>query len=298
MKRVKLISLFVFCLLIAVTGRGQISAKPANIWQCDDFQQFTESMPSDSGYIVFSYDDGTAENYCAWQLAGNMNAVKFRMQSYLYPASIVGARVYVGDGSYPLGGNILHQPFLVSVYDSDGENGFPGTLIDSVSATVNNYGWVTVTGLNAFVTADFFIVITQLSNAPDCIPIGVDETAPKVSQSYSRNFVIGNAWVLSSYQDLMINALISTNVGLEEPQASEEVKIWPNPADEIVKFELNVPLKTLALINSSGLTLLEENIISQTFFSVNTSFYLSGVYHIRFTAAGGDFFIRKLVVMH
>ncbi len=296
MKSMKWIYLLIFCLVITNTGRGQISAIPANTLQSNDFQLFPELLPTDSGYIIYAYDDGIAENYCAWQLAGNMNAVKFLLHSNA--ASIAGARVFVGDGSYPAGGNILNQPFLVSVYSSDGENGFPGTLIDSVSATVNNFGWVTVTGLNAFVTADFYISITQLSDAPDCIPIGMDETAPKVYQSYSRNVLFENPWVLSPYQDLMINALIITNVGFEEVQASEEVKLNPNPADETVKIEFFVPMKSIALVNSSGQTILEKNITNQPSFSVNTSSYLSGVYYIRFTTTGGDSFIRKLVVVH
>jgi len=298
MESMKWIYLLFICLFITVTGRGQFPATSVNSnqGQSSELQHFPELLPADSGYVIYVYDDGIAENYCAWQLAGNTNAVKFLLHSNA--ASIVGARVFVGDGSYPAGGNILNQPFLVSVYSSDGENGFPGTLIDSVSATVTNYGWVTVTGLNAFVTADFYVSITQLSDAPDCIPIGVDETAPKVYQSYSRNVLFGNPWILSPYQDMMINALISTNVGLEEVQASEEVKISPNPADETVKIEFSVPMKSIALINSSGQTLLIENITNQPSFSVNTSFYLSGIYYIRFTTAGGDSFIRKLVVVH
>jgi hypothetical protein len=296
MKSMKWISILVFCLFIAVSGHGQISATPANTEESNDSQYFPQMLPADSGYIIYTYDDGIAENYCAWLLAGNMMSVKFNLQSTA--ASIVGARVYVGNGSYPVGGNILNQPFLVSVYAQDGANGLPGTFIDSVSATITNYGWVTVTGLHAFVTSDYFIVITQLSNEPDCIPIGVDESLPKVNRSYKRNVQVGNTWVLSQYQDLMINALISTTLGLGEPQASAEVKISPNPANETAKFEFNIPLKSMVLLNSSGQTLLEENITNQPSFFIKTTFYLSGVYYIRFTTADGDSFIRKLVVVH
>lgn len=298
MKSMKGICLLVFCLILSVTGSGQNTATFAgsNTGLSSDIQYYPDLLPADSGYIIYVYDDGIAENYCAWQLAGNMMAVKFILQSY--SASIVGARVFVGDGSYPSGGNILNVPFRVSVFASDGENGTPGTLIDSVSATVTSYGWVTVTGLNAYVTDDFFIAITQLSNSPDCIPIGVDETAPKVNQSYTRNVIGGNPWVLSPYQDLMINALISTNVGLDDTPASAYVKICPNPANETLKLEFSTPMKTLTLINSAGQILLEENSANQPSIFINTSFYLSGVYYIRFDTANGDSFTRKLVVLH
>ena len=117
------ICLIVFCTFLHGTGIAQISAANAKIDQDPDVQQFPELLPADSGYIVYTYDDGTAETYCAWQVAGNMMAVKFILNSNA--ASIVGARVFVGDGSYPAGGNILNQPFLVSVYASDGLNGLP-----------------------------------------------------------------------------------------------------------------------------------------------------------------------------
>ncbi len=296
MKSMLGICLIVFCTFLNGNGIAQISATNAKIDQDPDVQQFPELLPADSGYIVYTYDDGTAENYCAWQVAGNMMAVKFILNSNA--ASIAGARVFVGDGSFPAGGNILNQPFLVSVYASDGLNGLPGTLIDSVSAIVTNYGWVKITGLKAFVNSDFYISITQLSDSPDCIPIGVDETAPKVSQSYARNVINGNPWVLSPYQDLMINALISTNVGLDEPQASEEVKIYPNPANESVKIEFSIPMKTITLKNASGKIVLSQKITNQPAYFINTSSMLSGIYFISFDAANGDSLTRKFVVLH
>jgi len=273
-----------------------MSLNPPEIQQNEDSQLQQYRQVADSGYMILTYDDGVAENYCAWQLAGNMMAVKFNLQSY--SGVVKGARVYVGDGSYPVGGNILNQPFLVSLYDSDGANGMPGTLVDSVLAVVNNYGWVTVTGLWATVSHPFYIAITQLSNAPDCIPIGVDETTPKVYQSYARNVLSGNPWVSCPYQDLMINALVSTTVGMDELKASEEVIVSPNPADNSVRLEFPSDIKSISVFNSSGQKVIQSDIENQTSLSLNTSFYLSGVYYIRFSAANGDSFIRKLVVVH
>jgi hypothetical protein len=280
MKSMKWISILVICLLTDVSVSGQISATSANAnsGQSSEIQNLPGLLPADSGYVIYTYDDGIAENYFAWQMSGNMNAVKFLLQSEA--ATIVGARVFVGDGSYPAGGNILNQPFLVSVYASDGENGLPGTLIDSVSASVTNYGWVMVKGLNAFVTADFFIAITQLTNAPDCIPIGVDETAPKVSQSYARNMISGNSWVLSPYQDLMINALISTNVGLEEVPAAA-VKIYPNPASNYITIDLDFPFDLLEVYSGTGNKLKEIKVERKSALTIDISLWESGLYSLR-----------------
>jgi hypothetical protein len=128
------------------------------------------------------YDDGGAENFAAWQLPGNMNAVRYTPKGY--PAQVLGGKFYVGEGSFPAGGNIMGAPFVAAVFAADGTNGLPGTLLDSVSATVTNYGWVTVTGLDANITSgDFYLAMVQGSMSPNCAPIGVDANLPKVTRA-------------------------------------------------------------------------------------------------------------------
>ncbi len=163
-------------------------------------------LPSVSNELI--YDDGTAENYAVWNVAGNMNAVKFTPDSY--PARVSGAKIYVGDGSSPAGGVFMGSSFYVLVKTPDA-NGLPGTTIDSVAAMVNNLGWVNVAALNATVTSgDFFIVIIQTSAWPNSAPLGVDETPPLVNKSYSRDVGNGGEWEVSAYQDFMIRAIVSS----------------------------------------------------------------------------------------
>jgi hypothetical protein len=155
------------------------------------------------------YDDGTAENFAAWQLAGNLNAVKFTPEGY--PATVVGGLFYVGDGSFPAGGNIIGSTFTVRVFDDDGTGGLPGTDLsgDGVVAEVMAPGWVTVTGLNVTIASgSFYLAMEQGTNEPNCAPIGVDETLPKAYKSYSKFVTAGGDWVLSAYQDFMIHAIV------------------------------------------------------------------------------------------
>jgi hypothetical protein len=158
------------------------------------------------------YDDGTAENFSAWAQPGNMNAVKFTPAGY--PAEVQGGRVFVGDGSFPAGGNFIGQSFKMIVMRADGAAGMPGTRVDSVDVTANNFGWVDFSDLHATIAAgDFYMVMVQGSAAPNCVPVGVDETAPTAHKSYARNVVAGSAWGISPYQDLMIRAIVSSPVG-------------------------------------------------------------------------------------
>ena len=171
------------------------------------------------------YDDGGAENYASWQLPGNVNAVKFTPKGY--PATVIGGKYFVGDGSFPIGGNIIGSHFVAAVYDDDGANGLPGTLLDSITVYVNNYGWVDASGLSANVTAgDFYLGMIQGTMSPDCAPIGVDATLPKAYKSYSRNVVAGEPWILSPYQDFMIHAIVSSPIGGDDsPMASGNILI-------------------------------------------------------------------------
>jgi hypothetical protein len=161
-----------------------------------------------AGPYEMLYDDGTAENYAAWQMPGNLNAVKFTPEGY--PATVMGAKVFVGDGSFPAGGSVLGTTFSVKVFAADA-NGMPGAMLDSTQATVDALGWVSVGGLSAVVSSgDFFVAMEQGTMSPNCAPIGVDETQPKAYKSYSRNVVSGGNWVVSPYQDFMMHAIVSS----------------------------------------------------------------------------------------
>jgi len=245
-------------------------------------------------YIHLLYDDGTAENFAAWQFAGNMNAVKFHSQ-FGYPLVVSGAAIYVGEGTFPAGGNPLGQPFAISVFLADGDGGMPGTFIDSVNTTLANLGWVTVLGLNATVFSDFYIVMTQLSNSPNCVPIGVDETMPKAYRSYSRNILFGNEWALSPYQDFIIHALVSTNVGANE-SAKDALKISPNPSNGNVNLATVKPIKGIHIYSVSGKLFHVYQNLEETDLTLNLAGCSNGMYIIRVDFTDGETMLRKLVI--
>jgi hypothetical protein len=156
------------------------------------------------------YDDGDADDFFVWANPGCLSANKF--SPFGYPFIVTGGKVYVGDGSFP--GPFLGVTFRVLVYDDDGDNGLPGTALDSIDVTVANYGWVEFEGLTTEVNeGDFYLAIKQLTSPPDAAPVGVDLDNPTYSVSYS-NF--NGEWLLSPLQDLMIRAWI---IGYFAPQS-------------------------------------------------------------------------------
>jgi len=160
------------------------------------------------------YEDGEADDYTIWSQSGGAVAVRFTPVGY--PATAIGGRIYVGDGSFPAGGSFLGSEMAVGVIDDDGADGLPGTILDSTIITVDNYGWVEYYDIFdiTFEEGDFYLVMWQLGDNTNSAPVGVDTDAPIVYQSYNK-LPGTNTWSLSPYQDFMIRAYVDgPNLGV------------------------------------------------------------------------------------
>ena len=177
------------------------------------------------GPYEISYDDGTANDFVTWSAPGNATAVKFTPAGY--PATVTGGRMFVGDGTFPDGANFLGSQFAIGVLDDDGPNGMPGTVLDSIVVDVNNYNWVQFEGMNATIAdGDFYLVMWQLTFAPNAAPIGVDNDLPTAYRSYVKYGA--NDWMVSPYQDLMLRAIVSgPNAGVMANNSSAGRMIHP-----------------------------------------------------------------------
>ncbi|NOY50873.1 MAG: hypothetical protein GXO88_09980, partial [Chlorobi bacterium] len=160
-----------------------------------------------AGPYTIIYTDDSAEEYAAWIQPGGAVAVKFTPAGY--PATVTGGKLYVGDGMFPEGGSWLGTEIAVGVIDDDGTNGMPGTVLDSVIVTVDNFGWITFKDsfYSLFNDGDFYIAMWQLGVAPNVAPIGIDTDFPIVYRSYAKQ--AGGDWFTSPYQDYMIRADVS-----------------------------------------------------------------------------------------
>ncbi|MDZ7742105.1 MAG: carboxypeptidase regulatory-like domain-containing protein [Bacteroidota bacterium] len=174
------------------------------------------------------YDDGSADDYLVYSVAGNAHAVKFTPAGY--PATIMGGSVFVGDGSFPVGSDFLGSTFGMALIDDDGTDGMPGTVLDSIEVEVDNYGWIDFADLNATITdGDFYLAMFQGSTPPNAAPIGIDQTIPTVYRSYT--FIGGgaNIWSLSAYQDFMIRAIVAGPQSGDDVVLSTETVYPPKP---------------------------------------------------------------------
>jgi hypothetical protein len=169
-----------------------------------------------SDFYIIAYDDGMADEVTAWPQGGNMNAVKFTPAGY--PAKVYGAELNIYDGSWPQGNSLA--PYHVAIYDDDGINNMPGSELAITEVIPYGYDWVFAdfSGSGVIVNdGDFYIVMIQGGDFPDCAPIAVDTTNP-LYRSYSKNVTGGEEWTEAGYNDFMIRSYIysppdKTNTG-------------------------------------------------------------------------------------
>ena len=182
----------------------------AEVMDNDTWCEITWTLPE--GPYEIMMDDGEADDFFVYAHGGSWNAVKFTPAGY--PATVIGGCFNVGDGSFP--GPFLGSEFGVAVFDDDGPNGFPGTMLDSSGVTVNNSGWVNLDWLNAQITdGSFYLAMYQDGNVPHVAPIGVDTDNPTYFRSYTK-FQAGT-WNLSPLQDFMMRAWVNG------PQSDNEI---------------------------------------------------------------------------
>lgn len=184
--------------------------------------EVTWTLPMGPYEII--YDDGEADDFVVWNMPGGAVGVHFTPAGY--PATVIGGRINVGDGSFPAGSNFLGTQMAVGVFDDDGADGMPGTLLDSAVVDVANFGWVDFYGAvtGTISEGDFYIVMWQLGWATNSAPCAVDTDLPTVYRSVVM--MPGFDWTISPYQDFMIRAYVDgPNAGVVSSAAGSTVRL-------------------------------------------------------------------------
>jgi len=84
-------------------------------------------------------------------------------------------------------------------------------------------------------------------------------------------------------------------VGLN-PNESNEVRVYPNPATTYVRIDLTNAVTEISVYNSLGTVVATKNVKGETTITLNTNNYAAGAYSVRFTTENGETFSRKFVV--
>lgn len=181
----------------------------------------------------------------------------------IYPVAITKLHFFITS-------NFYNSDFAAKIYDDDGINGLPFTLLDSVyvdnSVIVNN-GY-TVVNLNAPVIINSGGFYVSWNMKGEGIALGM-ATAPADVISRRSYEVFEYGWGIYRFgedQDPMIKVTMekySYPTGFEPPQANElSLQVHPNPAVDQVQVLVNIPQgqhnSNLLIINPQGQVLIND----------------------------------------
>lgn len=171
---------------------------------------------------ILDYSDGAPDGAgLSWN--GGNGGIGVYIEPPRYPAQIDGAQFYISaNGTTPVG-------FSAMVYDDNGTNGGPGTLLDSIyvppgNINVGSYNQVTWQNTPIWVTQGGVYLVWYMGG--DGIQIGRDLTPPASARSYE---ILGNAWAAyrSKLTEDFLMGLVVSNAPLPVANFSIDSSMAP-----------------------------------------------------------------------
>ncbi|GIN73372.1 hypothetical protein J14TS2_38470 [Bacillus sp. J14TS2] len=188
--------------------------------------------------ITLFYDDGTAENAVASNGKDAGYAVRMTAEKQ---SQLLNAQFYFWDKGWPTPGG---EEFQYAIYDADGVNGRPGTLLagpyDAVASLDGS--WTEVPILDPLIVeGDFYVVYLQKGISPDVPGLAIDTDGEFADRSWRKE---GKRWSkesAGSLRNYMIRSTVREILG-EKEVVITDLKITPDSLvlKENEETELNV----------------------------------------------------------
>jgi len=266
--------------------------------------------PSPQTIVEYAHDDGSS-NGSFNATDGNYLAVKFTPNSY--PVDLYSAKYFI-DGS---NSGIA----FVNVWDDDGENDMPGTVLLSGVPVSLVPGW-SVADLSAYglsiTEGSFYVGWMEMSTTP---PIGLDMDSP-TTHSYINSTLGSGSWQGLTELGLSDGAImircdvdtVNATVAIDGSSASLPKTFalkqnYPNPFNPTTTIIFDIAqsgkasLKIYDLTGKEVLSLIDKNMDAGHYqFGLNASNLSSGMYIYRLTSFSNKGKLlfnqsRKLVLM-
>ena len=257
----------------------------------------TTAMP-----LRLTFDDGIPDGVgINWQGGDGGCAMEFTPP--FYPCKLTTVHFYIQANPNLVG-------FYATIFDDNGNNGAPGTRLDSVyvpNANIVAPGWVDVplSTTHQFNDGKFYVCWNMDG---EFLSLGQDLTPPISNNDYE---VLSNTFAVyrsREFEDLMINATIDTvftTVGINEAENENMFgEFFPNPATKTATVEFQMPSSvnglSYDLYSQDGKLVHEETISSAKGGSklvIDISDLPSGIYSCALKA-GKISVHRKIVVAH
>ena len=196
------------------------------------------AIPEAQTIYEIAYDDGTIETSIN---AGNMNPLCVKFTPNNYPVNLYRANFYCDGTSSGVG--------FVNVWDDDGEDGLPGTLlVENFPTTFSGGNWtpVPLSGYDVVIEeGSFYVGWLETEQTP---PVGVDSDSPPTNSFIDvgigsgfepfGNYFEGAIMIRAEVDSA--NAVVSADQELNLPENFELKQNYPNPFNPQTKIDFNL----------------------------------------------------------
>jgi len=272
-----------FDLLAGLTG-DIVSSNNQNV------SEFSVVDISSEDGITLSYVRAeTPTGQAALNGSGGNSGFAVYMEPPFYPATIKSVEMFVlGDP------NNADDAFSIQIYDDDGTNGSPGTLIglETVDGgTYNSDGEWIVKDLSFAITitsGGFYVTWVKQGNV---LAIGTETTAPFSRQTFE---LIGGAF--SQYRsnetaDMMIRTVLENPffVSVDNLELDKGVNVFPNPTYGVINIDNQLAddkISRVQVYNTLGQIILDQpiNIAAGDLQSIDLDNQPPGIYYLNIQA--------------
>lgn len=254
-------------------------------------------LDTTGGVMKFGYVTGTtAAASIQWTGGGDgSGGGGIKVESPVYPVVLAGAEAGIAGGSV--------DGFTFKIFDDDGPNGGPGTLLGSYSVAGDQYvagNW------NQFLFDD---PVTITSGAfylgwfmdGQTVALLVEQEGPISNRTYE---ILSNAWAKYRVEgDAMLRAISEVPTIDSEAKdvvQDENLQVFPNPSNGVFNIdnsEGTLQFENIRLLNNQGSVVFEEKTAlaagQQKPIKVDLP---AGMYYLNLKTEDGKTVVRKLAV--
>ncbi|OFY32213.1 MAG: hypothetical protein A2275_08190 [Bacteroidetes bacterium RIFOXYA12_FULL_35_11] len=261
----------------------------------DSLVQELVAIDTSSNIMTLNFTDNFTSQSISW--ASGTGGLGVYYIPPVYPVKIINTRYFIKENPYG-------ASFAAKIYDDDGADGAPGTLLDSILVSGSDIligSYSTINPTHDIIINSGGVYVAWEMNGQG-IALAVDETPPF---SY-RTFEFGsNIW--SEYRDNEIHDfMITLNIQkYHDPvsvqdfsyKAPDCLNIYPNPCNKLAVVEFSNPGHSsylLKITDMKGNIINIKNGITSEEFTIDRDFMSTGIYFIELI--GDKYYKGKLVV--
>ncbi len=246
-------------------------------------------ISSESGIVLSYVRSETPSGFASWNGGGGNSGMAVYITPPFYPATIKSIEMFVvGDDTN------TDDAFSIQVYDDDGMNGSPQTLIglETVGAgTYNPAGEWVVKDLASPVTITTGGVYVTWVMEGNTLSLGTEISGPFSRQVFE---LVGGAFAQyrsNEATDVMIRTVLENPffVSVDDVALDNGVKVFPNPTNGVINIDNQLAdddISRVQVYNTLGQIILDQpmNIAAGDLQSIDLSNQPQGIYYLNIQA--------------